>query len=125
MLRSALQLHPTLARAACQPAAAAKGASAFSTLSVGRQRMQQLLQQQHIHMDQFSSRWASFEAKVIALVNSCLLAPAGQVSCAAPLCSVGVCAWAMCAVLWEMFDGCSRCCKAVDFGIAGGMHARL
>jgi hypothetical protein len=52
--------------------------------------MQQLLQQQHARLDQVSSSWASFEAKVIALVNSCLLAPAGQVSCAAPLCSVAV-----------------------------------
>jgi predicted unusual protein kinase regulating ubiquinone biosynthesis (AarF/ABC1/UbiB family) len=40
--------------------------------------MQQLMQQQQMHWDQVSSRWASFEAKVITLVNSCLLAPAGQ-----------------------------------------------
>lgn len=41
--------------------------------------MQQLVQQHQVPLNNVSSRWASFEAKIITLVNSCLLAPAGQV----------------------------------------------
>jgi hypothetical protein len=41
--------------------------------------MQLLVQQHQAQLDAVSSRWASLEAKIITLVNSCLLAPAGQV----------------------------------------------
>lgn len=74
VLRGAMQLT--------HGAAAGQAAARFSTAlpPAGRQQlMQQLMQRQRAHVQSVSSRWASVEAKVVALVNSCMLAPAGQV----------------------------------------------
>jgi aarF domain-containing kinase len=78
VLRAALQQHSSLAARAAAAGQQATAASRFSPLSIGRQRMQLLVQQHQAQLDAVSSRWAAWEAKVITLVNSCLLAPAGQ-----------------------------------------------
>lgn len=99
VLRAALQQHSLLAARAAAAGQQATAASRFSPLSIGRQRMQLLVQQHQAQLDAVSSRWAAWEAKVITLVNSCLLAPAGQVCCCALLCICSGSVGCACAAL--------------------------